>query len=157
MTITGLPSSLNFRIHSMNWRLGIVLCGGSKSGKSTIVSTLIESLRQLVTQTSKESSLSYKQEHINVLAVPSLDQMFGHVNSADEWVDGVFTVVMKKANQKLIMHKLSTWITLDGPLCEGWCLYLESLLNESKVCTLEIETFARTWVFFAIVYYAKNW
>lgn len=70
---------------------------------------------------------------MNVLAVSSLHQMFGHMNTSNEWVDGVFTVAMKKANQQLIMHKLSTWITLDGPLCDEWCWYLESLLNDSKV------------------------
>lgn len=110
------------------------MCGGSQNGKSTIVSTLMESLRRLTSQTSKDSSLSYKHEHINVLAVTSLDQMFGYMNSANEWVDGIFTTVMKKSNQQLTTHKLSTWITLDGPLRDGWCLYLESLINESKVC-----------------------
>lgn len=114
--------------------VGIVVCGDSMSGKSTIVSTLIEALRQMDMQSYEECSMSYKHEHITVLAVSSLDQMFGYTNAVNEWVEGVFTVAMKKANQRLVMHTLCTWITLDGPLCDEWCFHLESLLNQSKVC-----------------------
>jgi hypothetical protein len=119
----------------LNLHIGIILCGGSQTGKSTVVRILLESLRQLAQQRDKENHMSYRHQHINVLAVSSLNQMFGCINEADEWVDGIFTVTMKKANQHLLKHKLSTWITLDGALHDGWCSYMNGLFSDEKVST----------------------
>ena len=40
---------------------------------------------------------------------------------------------MKKANQHLLKNKLSTWVTLDGPLHEEWCASMNGLFNRDKV------------------------
>ena len=83
---------------------------------------------------SPEHSLwSYKHEQLNVLAVRDLSLMFGYIDGTGDWVDGVFTALMKKANQQLAGHKISTWISLDGPLHDGWCCKLRSLIESSKV------------------------
>uniref|UniRef100_A0A7M5WVD3 Uncharacterized protein n=2 Tax=Clytia hemisphaerica TaxID=252671 RepID=A0A7M5WVD3_9CNID len=112
---------------------GIVICGQSKTGKSTLVQILIQSLGILAEETDKENHITYHQEHINVLAVSSLEQIFGCINEAGDWVNGVFTVALKKANQSLLQHKQSTWITLDGPLHDGWCSALNGLFEQRKV------------------------
>lgn len=78
--------------------------------------------------------MAYHHEHINVLAVSSLDQMFGCINEAnDGWDDGIFTALVKKANQNLLKNKLSTWVSLDGPLLDEWCASMNGLFNKEKV------------------------
>ena len=77
--------------------------------------------------------MSYKHEQLNVLAVSQLKLMFGYLDQSDDWVDGVFTWLMRKANQQLAVHKICTWITLDGPLHDDWCCKLRNLVQSSKV------------------------
>ena len=93
---------------------------------------MIDSLKELAAKSHKILQ-SYKQVHINVLSVANLKLMFGYMDENCEWVDGVFTTIMKKANQQLTVHKSSTWITLDGPLHDEWCSALKTLVKEDKV------------------------
>ena len=60
--------------------IGIVLCGKSQTGKSTMVEVLLHALRKHTREYDRDSQMAYHHEHINVLAVSSLNQMFGTIN-----------------------------------------------------------------------------
>ena len=104
-----------------------------------MVQVLLHSLRKHTREHDRDSQMAYQHEHINVLGVSSLDQMFGTINEASggDWEDGIFTAVMKKANQHLLKNKLTTWVTLDGPLHEEWCASMNGLFNREKVSFMD--------------------
>ena len=56
------------------------MCGKSQTGKSTMVEVLLHSLRKHTREHDRDSQMAYHHEHINVLAVSSLNQMFGTIN-----------------------------------------------------------------------------
>lgn len=109
----------------------VAVCGPSSSGKSTCVSILIEALKKMFSR--KNTSCSYKHDHVNILATSDLNFMFGFTNDFGDWVDGVVPNLLKKAGQNFSRHTCSTWITLDGPLHDYWCYKLKALIGQEKV------------------------
>lgn len=109
----------------------MAVCGPSSSGKSTCVSILIEALKKMFSR--KNTSCSYKHDHVNILATSDLNFMFGFTNDFGDWVDGVVPNLLKKAGQNFSRHTCSTWITLDGPLHDYWCYKLKALIGQEKV------------------------
>ena len=76
---------------------------------------------------------SHKLQRINPLGVSDPALMFGKVNSASDFEDGIFTAYFRKANKEHSVHKMTTWICLDAPLHHGWSEFLSSALDKGQV------------------------
>ncbi|XP_055954873.1 dynein axonemal heavy chain 8-like [Patella vulgata] len=121
---------------------GIIVAGPPGSGKSTCIQTLVDALcvtprglsRQSQTsRTSKPTETNHKLLKINPLVVDDSSLMFGYLNQANDWVDGIFTSACKKANRNMS----TTWLCLDGPLIPGWADNFNSVLAAEKVLHLK--------------------
>ena len=96
----------------------MILCGPTGSGKSSSLSTLVEALAKMEapgsvsvvsenTQgapsevsagTASMGAVSHRLIRMNPKAIDNQAQMFGY-NSGTEWIDGLFTTVLRKASQ----------------------------------------------------------
>ncbi|XP_075255403.1 dynein axonemal heavy chain 5-like isoform X4 [Convolutriloba macropyga] len=119
---------------------GMILCGPTGSGKSRSLSTLVDALAKLETPSSVSmvsehaqsehsgnttmGAVSHRLVRINPRAIDSPAQMFGYYQGT-EWVDGLFTTILRKANR----HTNKTWICLDSTIEPTWAERFISLLE----------------------------
>ena len=121
---------------SFNFFLGIIVAGPPGTGKSSCISGLVETLSEcsLIKHKNTGSPMhSHKLQRINPLGVSDPALMFGKVNSASDFEDGIFTAYFRKANKEHSVHKMTTWICLDAPLHHGWSEFLSSALDKGQV------------------------
>lgn len=87
---------------------GVIVAGGPGTGKSSCIQVLVDALSAMVPAVSRQQSrnsvssitaISHKLQRINPLVVDDLHLMFGQVNPNQEFVDGVFTNIWRKANR----------------------------------------------------------
>ena len=95
----------------------MILCGPTGSGKSSTLATLVDALAKLESPISSGSmvstdnaqsehsagttamgAVSHRLVRINPRAIDSPSNMFGFYQGA-EWVDGLFTTILRKANR----------------------------------------------------------
>ncbi|XP_063714091.1 dynein axonemal heavy chain 5-like isoform X5 [Symsagittifera roscoffensis] len=122
---------------------GMILCGPTGSGKSSTLATLVDALAKLEspissgsmisadnaqsehsTGTTAMGAVSHRLVRINPRAIDSPSNMFGFYQGA-EWVDGLFTTILRKANR----HSNKTWICLDSTIEPSWAERFVSLLE----------------------------
>ncbi|CAH3196290.1 unnamed protein product, partial [Porites evermanni] len=131
------------KIHQL-WTLskvhrGIIVAGPPGTGKSSCISGLVETLSEcsLIKHKNTGSPMhSHKLQRINPLGVSDPALMFGKVNSASDFEDGIFTAYFRKANKEHSVHKMTTWICLDAPLHHGWSEFLSSALDKGQYLNL---------------------
>ncbi|XP_071818739.1 dynein axonemal heavy chain 5-like isoform X4 [Apostichopus japonicus] len=120
---------------------GVIVAGGPGTGKSSCIQVLVDALSAMVPAVSRQQSrnsvssitaISHKLQRINPLVVDDLNLMFGQVNQNQEFVDGVFTNIWRKANRNVS----TTWLCLDGPLTNSWADNFNSVLEGDKVLHL---------------------
>ncbi|KAF8783159.1 Dynein heavy chain 2 like protein [Argiope bruennichi] len=110
---------------------GIILVGESGSGKSTSWETLKETYFYLheINDTEYQS--------VNVYSFNSkaytLSELYGYFSGDGIWVDGLFSSVLKEANQDARAGE--RWIVLNGPVDATWIESINSLLDINKVLT----------------------
>lgn len=112
------------------------MAGPPGTGKSSCISGLVETLSEcsLIKHKNTGSPMhSHKLQRINPLGVSDPALMFGKVNSASDFEDGIFTAYFRKANKEHSVHKMTTWICLDAPLHHGWSEFLSSALDKGQV------------------------
>lgn len=84
-------------------RQGVVLAGPTGSGKSTLMSVLVDSLCKLPHnpsgRTISPGMSNHKLQKLHPLTVDDLSLMFGQTNVAHEWSDGILTYAWRKANR----------------------------------------------------------
>ena len=112
------------------------MAGPPGTGKSSCISGLVETLSEcsLIKHKNTGSPMhSHKLQRINPLGVSDPALMFGKVDSASDFEDGIFTAYFRKANKEHSVHKMTTWICLDAPLHHGWSEFLSSALDKGQV------------------------
>jgi dynein heavy chain 1 len=103
---------------------GVIIAGVSGSGKTTIISTVIEALGQ------HEINIDPK--------VLKKHELFGQFYpSTRQWNDGLFTSIIRKINEDLRGDlKKKYCIVFDGDIDPIWIESLNSVLDDNKTLTL---------------------
>ncbi len=119
----------------MSERTGILLLGGSGSGKTTIYNTLADSLAYLEVAGGYEPI--YKRANIQCIAPNSfsLDELYGTLdNDKLEWLDGLLSKAIRGAANTT--EEIHQWIILDGNINSEWIENLNLILDDNKLLTL---------------------
>lgn len=109
---------------------GVMMVGGSGSGKSSIWKVLLQAL-QVVEGTEGVS-------HIIDSKVISKEALYGSLDSTTrEWTDGLFTSIVRKIVDNLRGEDAKRhWIVFDGDVDPEWVENLNSVLDDNKLLTL---------------------
>ena len=87
---------------------GIIVAGRTGSGKSTCIQTVVEALCLQARGTSRQSQVSkasqssenvHKLQRMYPMMVDDLSLMFGSLDQNGDWVDGMVTHAIRKANR----------------------------------------------------------
>ena len=114
----------------LSFRHGIMLVGGSGSGKSTAINVLLQAMERL----DGVKGDCYVIEPKSV----SKEQLFGKLDATTmEWTDGIFTQILRTviSNQRG-ESKRRHWIVFDGDVDPEWAENLNSVLDDNKMLTL---------------------
>ncbi|XP_035829673.1 dynein heavy chain 5, axonemal isoform X2 [Aplysia californica] len=121
---------------------GVIVAGPPGSGKSACIQTMVDALcvqtRAISRQShSSKASASTESQHkllrINPMVVDDTALMFGSLGHNNDWVDGIFTHAVRKANRNIS----TTWMCLDGVLSQSWADNFNSILGGDKVLHLK--------------------
>ncbi|BFZ10052.1 hypothetical protein BsWGS_13093 [Bradybaena similaris] len=119
---------------------GIIIAGPPGSGKSSCIQTVVNALTGLtsaVSEASHTKKISPENMHrllrINPMVVDDAALIFGSVGHKHEWVDGIFTHAVRKANR----NRSTTWLSLDGVLSPSWTDNFSNILSGEKVLHLK--------------------
>lgn len=109
---------------------GVMIVGKSGRGKSTLWSTLLQSLSSLEGKESLHYIIDPK--------VLSKHDLFGYLDPITrDWTDGLLTSIIRKVLENLRgeLNK-RIWIILDGDVDPVWVESLNSVLDDNKLLTL---------------------
>ncbi|ESN99131.1 hypothetical protein HELRODRAFT_66985, partial [Helobdella robusta] len=107
-------------------RMGILIVGPSRSGKSTLWRNLRGALMKM--------GLQIKLHVLNPKAMPK-SQLLGQIDSdTREWVDGVLTNFSRQVIKE--SKNTSSWIVCDGDIDPEWIESLNSVLDDNHLLTL---------------------
>ena len=109
---------------------GVMMVGGSGSGKSAIWKVLLRALQQVE---GVEGVC-----HVIDSKVMSKEALYGNLDSTTrEWTDGLFTSILRKIVDNLRGEDLKRhWIVFDGDVDPEWVENLNSVLDDNKLLTL---------------------
>ncbi|CAH2350425.1 dynein heavy chain, cytoplasmic [[Candida] railenensis] len=116
-----------YRIQKSNH--GIMLVGGSGTGKTTVWKSLLK----VLTETNEES-LTFVID----CKVIQKSEIYGSLDIVTrEWVDGLLTSILRRITGNL-RGELSKriWIIFDGDIDPEWAENLNSVLDDNKILTL---------------------
>lgn len=125
-------------------RHGIMVVGPPRTGKSTA----IEAVAQTLTMLGQKTSI-WKMNPKSITA----SQMFGKLDPATgDWTDGIFSVLWKRA----VRSTHSIWIVMDGPVDAVWIENLNTVLDDNKVLTLANGDRVRMSLSMRLIFEAEN-
>ena len=109
---------------------GVMMVGGSGSGKSAIWKVLLKALHRV-----EGVEGVY---HIIDSKVMSKEALYGNLDSTTrEWTDGLFTSILRKIVDNLRGEDSKRhWIVFDGDVDPEWVENLNSVLDDNKLLTL---------------------
>jgi dynein heavy chain len=113
-------------------RHGNMIVGQALSGKSTVWKTLQKSMSSLA----KGGTPGFENVRTTILNPKSitLNELYGFYDSAGEWHDGILSSVMRQiCSDETNEYK---WFILDGPVDTKWIENMNSVLDDSKLLTL---------------------
>ena len=115
-------------------RHGVMIIGETMSGKSTIQKILEKAMNKLTVQQSDK----YKGVKVETMNPKSIDEneFYGYMDDSmpPQWLWGVFSILLKTMIGE--DQKYSRWLLMDGPVDTLWIESMNSLLDDSKVLTL---------------------
>lgn len=109
---------------------GVMMVGGSGSGKSAAWRLLLDALQQV----ENVEGVS----HVIDSKVMSKEALYGNLDSTTrEWTDGLFTSILRKIVDNLRGEDTKRhWIVFDGDVDPEWVENLNSVLDDNKLLTL---------------------
>ena len=118
-------------------RHGVMIVGGTGSGKSTCWKFLQAALSRLAKEGSKEGAPQVMPVRPYALNPKAFNQseLYGEFDYiSNEWTDGVLSSVMRSAcTDERKDHK---WIIMDGPVDTLWIESMNTVLDDNKILTL---------------------
>ena len=125
-------------------RHSVMILGVAGAGKTTIWQMLHKALNVIHAEgdgseggdETKKPTCCY--EVVNPKAVTA-DELFGHVDAAKEWRDGVLSIILRNMRNNVtpftadMLHK---WVVLDGDVDSLWIENLNSVMDDNKMLTL---------------------
>lgn len=112
-------------------RHGLMLVGGSMSGKSTCYNVLAEALTSL-----SMTSADHKSVHltsINPKAI-TVNEIYGYSDPiSKEWTEGILAHTFKTVSKN---YHRREWIVFDGPVDADWIENMNTVLDDNKVLCL---------------------
>ena len=112
-------------------RHSTMIVGPTSGGKSTIMNTLIGSLKALDGTNVKMSVINPKAQDLNEL-YGSLDVL------TRDWVDGIIPHIFRTSNQTTQNNRLNDkrWIVFDGDVDAIWVENLNSVMDDNRLLTI---------------------
>ncbi|CCW68554.1 unnamed protein product [Phytomonas sp. Hart1] len=119
-------------------RHGVMLVGGTGTGKTAICQSLAEALTKMgEAESTNPMARPVHQFVINPKAI-QLHELYGQLDvNTNEWMDGVLATIMKECVRDSEGNKDHRWIILDGPVDTLWIESLNSVLDDSKLLCLD--------------------
>ena len=118
-------------------RHSLMAVGPSGTGKSRIVEVLQKALGAIVVPPDMivQPMLGQPQKFVTMNPKAILSgQMFGTLDVvANEWNDGIFAQLWRKANKD---KKNFTWLVLDGPVDAIWIENMNTVMDDNRLLTL---------------------
>ncbi|KAK8860630.1 hypothetical protein M9Y10_012295 [Tritrichomonas musculus] len=113
-------------------RHGIMLIGGSLSGKSVSWKVLSDALTKQALETGEGKPVHVEQLNPKAISISELYGFFNPVTS--EWSDGVLSKSIRECS--FSEQSELKWIIVDGPVDSLWIESMNSLLDDNKVLCL---------------------
>jgi hypothetical protein len=115
---------------------GIILLGGSGTGKSASLRTLINTIVSSKSEFKDFHEITYHSLYPNAL---STNELFGSLSpNQEEWVNGILPAILINFHSQPENEGTSKqlWISFDGELKPHWVENLNSVLDDSRKFTL---------------------
>uniref|UniRef100_A0A7S1KS08 Cytoplasmic dynein 2 heavy chain 1 n=1 Tax=Percolomonas cosmopolitus TaxID=63605 RepID=A0A7S1KS08_9EUKA len=109
-----------------NQRMGVVICGSSGSGKTTVWKVLQEAFMRMDQQ--------MRVYVVNPKSIPR-QQLLGHMDpDTREWYEGIITSNARQIIQEPL--EVRSWIVCDGDIDPEWIESLNSVLDDNHLLTM---------------------
>jgi dynein heavy chain len=115
-------------------RFGVMLVGATGSGKTRVYECLEDTMNHMRENNSKDKVYQMVKKIILNPKAISMDEMYGYVNSSQEWFDGLASKVMRSAANETGDEK--TWVIFDGPVDAIWIENMNTVLDDNMTLCL---------------------
>lgn len=119
---------------TFNVRFGVMMIGTTGSAKTTSYEILEDTMNYLREKGDPDQSFQTVKKIIMNPKAISMNEMYGYVNSSQEWFDGLASKVMRTAAQETGDEK--TWVVFDGPVDAIWIENMNTVLDDNMTLCL---------------------
>jgi dynein heavy chain len=119
---------------TFNVRFGVMLVGQTGSAKTAVYEVLEDTMIYMRENDSKDKVYQMVKKIILNPKAISMNEMYGYVNSSQEWFDGLASKVMRLAAQETGDEK--TWVVFDGPVDAIWIENMNTVLDDNMTLCL---------------------
>jgi len=120
-------------------RFGMMLVGQAMSGKSTLLSSIVEAQNELHELAKKDEELQKFDKIVFSTFNPksiSIEELYGNFDSVTQsWSDGLASKLLREYTQRTEQdHQF--WVIFDGPVDSFWVENMNSVLDDSMILCL---------------------